>query len=68
MRTIFDTHGRGLRAERSADGRELVVQATPSATRQLDRAGVRALLDVIASSPAFRREMRNALAVYDVKV
>jgi len=37
-----------------------------SATRQLDRAGVRALLDVIASSPLFRAEMRKALGVYDL--
>jgi hypothetical protein len=41
------------------------VQATLSTTRILDRRGVRALLDIIASSSEFRREMQNALAVYD---
>jgi hypothetical protein len=67
MRTIFDTHGRPLRVERCPGDRGLTVQATISTTRQLDRDGVRVLLDVIASSPALRREMRRALAVYDVK-
>jgi hypothetical protein len=66
MRTIYDTHGKPLRVERSVDGRELTVQSTLSSTRHLDRAGVRQLLAVIASSPAFRHEMRNALAVYQV--
>ena len=66
MRTIYDTHRKPLRVERSADGRELTVQPTLSSTRHLDRAGVRQLLAVIASSPAFRHEMRNALAVYQV--
>jgi hypothetical protein len=68
MRTIIDTHGRPLRVERSSCGRELVVQATPATTRRLDHDGVRTLLDVIASSPALREEMRRALAVYHVKV
>ena len=65
MRTIHDIHGRELRVERSQHGHALVVQATLSTTRILDRRGVRALLDVIASSSEFRREMHNALAVYD---
>ena len=51
---------------RSSDGHALTVQATLSTTRILDRRGVRALLDIIASSSEFRREMHNALAVYDV--
>jgi hypothetical protein len=42
------------------------LQATLSTTRILDRRGVRALLDIIASSSEFRREMHKALAVYDV--
>jgi hypothetical protein len=57
-----------MHVERSSGGRELTVQATFSSTRHLDSAGVRALLDVIASSPVFRREMRKALAVYEAKV
>jgi hypothetical protein len=57
-----------MHVERSAEGRELTVQATFSSTRHLDSAGVRALLDVIASSPVFRHEMRKALAVYEAKV
>ena len=65
MRTIRDTRGRELRAERSADAHALTVEATLSTRRILDRRGVRALLDIIASSPEFRREMHNALAVYD---
>jgi hypothetical protein len=65
VRTIRDTRGRELRVERSADGHALTVQATLSTTRILDRRGVRALLDIIASSSEFRREMHNALAVYD---
>lgn len=67
MRTIIDTHGRPLRVERSACGSELVIQPTVSTTRQLDHDAVRTLLDVIASSPALRQEMRRALAVYHVK-
>ena len=66
MRKIRDTKGSELRVARSADGHALTVQATLSATRVLDRRGVRSLLDIIASSSEFRREMRNALAVYDV--
>ena len=66
MRTIRDTRGSELRVARSADGHELTVQVTLSTTRILDRRGVRALLDIIASSSEFRREMHNALAVYDV--
>ena len=50
---------------RSPDGHALTVQATLSTTRILDRRGVRALLDIIASSSEFRHEMGNALAVYD---
>jgi hypothetical protein len=50
---------------RSADGCALTVQATLSTTRILDRHGVRTLLDIIASSSEFRREMSNALALYD---
>ena len=65
MRTILDTRGRELRVARSPDGRALTVQATLSTTRILDRGGVRALLDIIASSSELRREMHNALAVYD---
>jgi hypothetical protein len=65
VRTIRDTRGSELRVARSADGHALTVQATLSTTRILDRRGVRALLDIIASSPEFRREMHNALAVYD---
>ena len=65
MRTILDTRGSELRVARSADGRALTVQITLSTTRILDRRGVRALLDIIASSSDFRREMHNALAVYD---
>jgi hypothetical protein len=65
VRTIRDTRGSELRVARSADGHALTVQATLSTTRILDRGGVRALLDIIASSPEFRREMHNALAVYD---
>ena len=65
MRTILDTRGSELRVARSADGRALTVQATLSTTRILDRRGVRTLLDIIASSSDFRREMHNALAVYD---
>jgi hypothetical protein len=65
VRTIRDARGSELRVARSADGHALTVQATLSTTRILDRRAVRALLDVIASSPEFRREMRNALAVYD---
>ena len=65
MRTIRAPRGGELRVERSADGRALTVQATLSTTRILDRRGVRALLDIIASSSEFRREMHNALAVYD---
>lgn len=68
LRTIYDTHGRTLHVERSAGGRELTVQPTFSSTRHLDSAGVRALLDVIASSPVLRHEMRKALAVYEAKV
>jgi hypothetical protein len=67
MRTIYDTHKRPLRVERSADGRQLTVQTTLAYTRHLDRAGVGQLLAVIASSPGFRNEMRNALAVYQMK-
>ena len=66
MRRIRDTRGSELRVARSADGRALTVQATLSTTRILDRRGVRALLDIIASSSEFRHEMHNALAVYDV--
>jgi hypothetical protein len=66
VRTIRDARGRELRVERSADGHALTVQATLSTTRILDRRGVRALLDIIASSPEFRREMHNAVAVYDI--
>jgi hypothetical protein len=66
MRNIYDTHGRPLRVERSAEGRRLTLQPTVSSTRHLDRAGVRALLDVIASSPVLRNEMRKALAVYAI--
>jgi len=66
LRTIRDNRGRELRVARSADGHALTVQATLSTTRILDRRGVRALLDIIASSPEFRHEMQNALAVYDV--
>jgi hypothetical protein len=66
VRTIRDTRGGELRVARSSDGHALTVQATLSTTRILDRRGVRALLDIIASSPEFRREMHNALAVYDV--
>ena len=65
MRTIRDTRGGELRVARSADGHVLTVQATLSTTRILDRRGVRALLDIIASSSEFRHEMNNALAVYD---
>jgi hypothetical protein len=65
MRTILDTRGSELRVARSADGHALTVQATLSTTRILDRRGVRVLLDIIASSSEFRREMRNALAVHD---
>jgi hypothetical protein len=65
LRTILDTRGSELRVGRSANGRALTVQATLSTTRILDRRGVRALLDIIASSSDFRREMHNALAVYD---
>lgn len=65
MRTIRDTRGSELRVARSPDGHALTVQATLSTTRILDRRGVRALLDIIASSPEFRREMNNALALYD---
>jgi hypothetical protein len=65
VRTIRDTRGSELRVERSADGHALTVQATLSTTRILDRRGVRALLDIVASSPEFRREMHNALAIYD---
>ena len=65
MRTIRDTRGSELRVARSADGHALTVQATLSTTRILDRRGVRALLDIIASSSEFRHEMHNALAVYD---
>ena len=65
MRTIRDTRGSELRVARSLDGHALTVQATLSTTRILDRHGVRALLDIIASSPEFRHEMHNALAVYD---
>jgi hypothetical protein len=65
MRTIRDTRGSELRVARSADGHMLTVQATLSTTRILDRRGVRALLDIIASSSEFRREMNNALAVYN---
>jgi hypothetical protein len=66
VRTIRDTRGRELRVARSADGHALTVQATLSTTRILDRRGVRALLDIIASTSEFRREMRDALAVYEV--
>jgi hypothetical protein len=66
VRTIRDARGRELRVERSGDGHALTVQATLSTTRILDRRGVRALLDVITSSPEFRREMHNALAVYNL--
>ena len=66
MRMIRDTRGSELRVARSEDGHALTVQATLSTTRILDRRGVRALLDIIASSSEFRREMHNALAVYDV--
>jgi hypothetical protein len=66
VRTIRDTRGGELRVARSSDGHVLTVQPTLSTTRILDRRGVRALLDIIASSPEFRREMHNALAVYDV--
>jgi hypothetical protein len=38
---------------------------TPFYIRHLDRAGVRQLLAVIASSPGFRHEMRDALAAYE---
>ena len=65
MRVIRDTRGSELRVARSADGHALTVQATLSTTRVLDRRGVRVLLDIMASSSLFRREMRNALAVYD---
>jgi hypothetical protein len=65
MRTIRDSRGSELRVARSADGQTLIVQATLSTTRVLDRRGVRTLLDVIASSSELRREMKNALAVYD---
>jgi hypothetical protein len=65
MRVIRDKHGGELRVARSADGHLLTVQATLSTRRSLDRRGVRALLDIIASSSEFRREMHNALAVYD---
>jgi hypothetical protein len=66
VRTIRDTRGSELRVARSADGHALTVQTTLSTTRILDRRGVRALLDIIASSSEFRREMHNALAVYEV--
>jgi hypothetical protein len=65
MRTIRDARGSELRVARSTDGRALTVQATLSTTRILDRRGVRALLDIIASSSEFRREMHRSLAVYD---
>jgi hypothetical protein len=65
VRTIRDTRGSELRVARSPDGHALTVQATLSTTRILDRRGVRALLDIIASSQEFRHEMHNALAVYD---
>ncbi len=65
MRTIRDMRGRELRVARSADGHALTVQATLSTTRILDRRGVRALLDIIASSSEFRHEMHKALAVYE---
>jgi hypothetical protein len=65
MRRIFDTRGGELRVARSSDGHALTVQATLSTTRILDRRGVRALLDIIASSSEFRHEMSNALAVYE---
>ena len=65
MRTIRDTRGSELRVARSQDGHTLIVQATLSTTRILDRRGVRTLLDIIASSSEFRHEMHNALAVYD---
>jgi hypothetical protein len=41
------------------------LQTTPFYVRHLDRAGVRRLLAVIASSPGFRHEMRDALAAYE---
>jgi hypothetical protein len=50
---------RGEFALRGADHRFEVT------TRILDRRGVRTLLDIIASSSEFRREMHNALAAYD---
>jgi hypothetical protein len=62
VRTIRDTRGSELRVARSADGHALTVQATLSTTRILDRRGVRARLDIIASSSEFRHEMHNALA------
>jgi hypothetical protein len=65
VRTIRDTRGSELRVARCADGHTLTVQTTLSTTRVLDRRGVRALLDIIASSSEFRREMHKALAVYD---
>jgi hypothetical protein len=65
MRAIRDSRGSELRVARSADGQTLIVQATLSTTRVLDGRGVRTLLDIIASSSEFRREMKNALAVYD---
>jgi hypothetical protein len=65
VRTIRDTRGSELRVARSEDGHALTVQATLSTTRVLDRRGVRALLDIIASSSEFRHEMHKALAVYD---
>ena len=41
------------------------LQTTPFYVRHLDRAGVRRLLAVIASSPGFRHEMRDALVAYE---
>ena len=67
MRSIHDARGRELRVGRDAHAHTLIVQPSVSSTRVLDRAGVRALLDVIASSSAFRRDMRDALAVYEVR-
>lgn len=67
MRSIRDMRGMELRVARAPSGHALVVQTTPTSTRTLDRVGVRALLDVIASSPTFRNEMRDALDVYDVR-
>jgi hypothetical protein len=66
MRSIHDARGRELRVGRDGHAHTLIVQPTASSTRILDRTGVRELLDVIASTPPFRRDMRDALAVYEI--